>query len=293
MAVQTSAIDSSSIHGELTYDDISLETDLQPWSDSLRKYFTPKQVDMLNRAVAEFKTIQTAKDLANFYQVTLRDSVQPMVEHQFQMGCKHADYGSFADDDWDWIGEFFPTLGTRAACKELENGMECVHHAPLSMIPLRELASKTPEKTDDVFFDAVIAVYTGSQPGADLELMEIFDETEDYEPTQTVGCETCVVSMLGDGHRSEIVTKLATAASARKMFSVAVTEDIHYLFQDLKEDHYYSDKQAVLKELDDIIATGKESKLLTARELTSLEETRSWIDQKEGGFDCGRGNCNF
>src|SRR5688572_13287134 len=68
---------SSAAEDPLKFEDIELEEGLVPWSDSLRKYFNPSQVDMLNRAVAQYKSIKSAAELADFYQVTLRDSIQP------------------------------------------------------------------------------------------------------------------------------------------------------------------------------------------------------------------------
>jgi hypothetical protein len=275
----------------LRFEDIKLDEDLVPLSDSLKKYFDPSQVAMLNNAVAEFKAIKSAEQLANFYMVTLRDSVQPMVERQFQAGCKHADAAAFADDDWDWLSESFPSISTRASCRELEAQMECVHNAPINLLPLKKLAVKTPEYTDDRFFDAQIAIRTDTEPGGPVELMEVFDVTDEFELRQTVGCDTCVVSLLGDGYRAATIRRLGSAAAARKTFNKAVTADIIYLFEGLKDEYYFSDKQTVLAEVDQIIATGKEKRLLGPNELASLAQTRTWIEQKESGFDCGKGAC--
>lgn len=285
------AAQASAASGPLTFEDIELEADLVPWSDSLRKYFNPSQVDMLNRAVAQFKSIKSAAELADFYQVMLRDSVQPMVEQQFQAGCKHADAGSFADDDWDWLGEAFPSLGTRMSCRDLEAGMECVHNAPINLVPLKKLATKTPEYTDDRFFDAQIAIRTDTEPGGPVELVEVFDVFDEYELHQNLGCDTCTVSLLGDGHRSATISKLGSAAAARKTFNKAATADIMYIFGDLKDDFYFSDKATVLAEVDEMIRVGKEKRILGPNELSTLAQTRSWIEQKEGGFDCGKGGC--
>jgi hypothetical protein len=282
---------SPAAEGPLKFEDIELEEGLVPWSDSLRRYFNPSQVDMLNRAVTQYKSIKSAAELADFYQVTLRDSIQPMVEQQFQAGCMHADADSFADDDWDWLGEAFPSIGTRMSCRDRESGMECEHNAPINLLPLKKLAAKTPEYTDDRFFDAQIAIRTNTEPGAPVEFMEVFDVFDEYELRQSLGCDTCVVSLLGDGHRSATIRRLGSAAGARKTFNKAATADIMYIFNDLKDDFYFSDKATVLAEVDEMIAVGKEKRILGPNELGTLAQTRSWIEQKEGGFDCGKGAC--
>jgi hypothetical protein len=268
-----------------------LNPELEPTSDSLRNHFDPFQLDLVNRAVTESKSIGTAAELAHFYQSTLRDSVQPMIEKKFQEGCRHSDYGSFADDDWDWISEGMPYIATRMSCHDENSGTVCIHKAPISLLPLRAVAAKTPQPEDDLFFDAVIAIHTGTEPGAPVET-EVYDGQEDYVRRQAGGCSGCTLGMLGDGHRSDVVRKLSQAASARKLFNKAMTEELSDLFGSLKEERYYYSKDAILQELDVIITTGTGSKLLTSRELATLHDTQQWVQAKEGGFDCASGGCD-
>jgi hypothetical protein len=269
---------------------VALNAQLEPLSDSLYKHFDTLEVDLINRAVTESKAIASAAKLAHFYQVILRDSLQPLIEQKFRAGCRHNDYGSFADDDWDWISEGMPFIATRMSCHNGPAGTTCVHEAPISLLPLRAIATQTPQPEDDLYFDVAIAIHTGTEPGAQVET-EVFDGQEDYEPRQPGGCSGCTVGMLGDGHRSDVVRKLAQAAGARKTFNKAITSELNNLFASLKEERYYHSKDAILHELDLIITTGTGSKLLTNREVATLQETQQWVMAKEGGFDCGSGGC--
>lgn len=264
-----------------------LNAEVVLWTDSLTRHFDASQLELLNRAVTESKAIATASDLAHFYQGMLRDSVQPLIEQKFQEGCRHADYGSFADDDWDWITEVVPFIATRMSCQHTDDGgTECIHQAPISLLPLRAIATRTPQPEDDLYFDVLIAIHTGTEPGSPVE-MEVYDGHEDYESHLADD-----VGTLGDGHRSEVVRKMAQAARARKLFNKALSADLRDLLASMQEARYYHPKDVILKELDDIIATGTTSKLLTSREITALQETQQWVQEKEEGFDCGTSDCD-
>jgi hypothetical protein len=264
----------------------ALNSELVLWADSLQEYFDPVQLAMLDRAVTQSKAIASASDLAQFYQGTLRDSIQPMIERKFQASCRHSDYGGFADDDWDWISGAFPFIATRVSCHDGENGTECVHEAPISLLPLKTLALQTPQPEDNLYFDVVIAIHSGTEPGLPVET-EVYDGREDYTSAHANGN----VGMLGDGHTSDVVRKMAQAARARKLFNKALTADLQDLLNSLQEERYYHPKASILSELDDIIATGTTSKLMTSREITALQETQQWVREKEEGFDCGAGGC--
>jgi len=271
--------------------EVAIDPVVEQWSDSLKKHFDPSQFAMINRAVRQFHTIKSATELANFYQVVLRDSIQPMVEREFQNGCRHADYGSFADDDWDWLGEMMPFIGTKTSCHHLPDGsVNCVHLAPISLLPLRDLASSTYEPEDDLFFDALIAIHTGTEPGQPVGF-EVFDGQDNYHTRQTVGCTECTIGMLGDGHRSELVSKMSQAARARRLFNKAFTSDLSYLLGSLQQEKYHYSKAAILHELDEIITTGSTTKLLNKKELASLHEVQIWVQAKETGFECTTGDC--
>jgi hypothetical protein len=263
-----------------------LNPEIVQWSDSLNKHFNPGQVALLDRAITQSKEIVSASDLAGFYQGMLRDSVQPLIEKKFQQDCRHADYGGFADDDWDWITEAFPFIATRVSCHDTDNGTVCAHQAPISLLPLKAIALNTPQKEDDQYFDVLIAIHSGTEPGVPLET-EVYDGREDYASAQPESA----VGLLGDGHTGDIVRKMALAARARKLFNKALSADLKLLLSSLKEEHYYYSKSAVLNELDEIIAAGTTSKLMTSREITSLQETQQWLLKKENGFDCGTGDC--
>jgi hypothetical protein len=265
----------------------ALNSELALWADSLQEYFDPVQLALLDRAVTQSKAIATAADLAQFYQGMLRDSIQPMVERKFQASCRHSDYGGFADDDWDWISGAFPFIATRVSCHNGANGTECMHEAPISLLPLKTLAIQTPQPEDDLYFDVVIAVHSGTEPGLPVET-EVYDGREDYTSAHANG----TVGMLGDGHTSDIVRKMAQAARARKLFNKALTADLRDLLNSLQEEKYYHTKASILTELDEIIATGTTSKLMTTREIAALQETQTWVRAKEEGFDCGAGGCD-
>jgi hypothetical protein len=271
---------------------VAIDPVIQQWSDSLKKYFDESQVALLNRAVLEYRGVNTASDVAHLYQVVLRDSIQPLVEQQFRSGCKHADYSGFADDDWDWLGEVIPFIGTKVSCHHLPDGtVKCSHIAPISLLPLRDMASNTPESEDDLYFDALIAIHTGTEAGQPVGF-EVFDGQDNYHTRQTVGCDPCEVGMLGDGHRSEIVSKMAQAARARKLFNKAFTNDLTFLLGSLQQDRYHFSKAAVVHELDEIINIGSTTRLLSKREISALQETRLWVQAKEGGFECPTGDCD-
>jgi hypothetical protein len=264
----------------------SLNPQIAQWSDSLQRHFDAAQVALLDRAITQSRAIGSASDLAQFYQGMLRDSVQPLIEKKFQQDCRHSDYGGFADDDWDWITEAIPFIATRVSCHDTANGTVCAHQAPISLLPLKTIALNTPQKEDDQYFDVLIAIHSGTEPGVRLET-EVYDGREDYnaaQPESTVG-------MLGDGHTGDVVRKMALAARARKLFNKALSADLKLLLNSLKEEHYYYSKPAVLNELDEIIAAGTTSKLMTSREIASLQETQQWVLKKENGFDCGTGDC--
>jgi hypothetical protein len=270
---------------------VAIDPVVEQWSDSLKKYFDASEFATINRAVNQYHAISSATDLANFYQAMLRDSIQPLVERHFQNGCRHADYGSFADDDWDWVGEMLPFIGTKVSCHHLPDGsVNCVHLAPISLLPLRDIASDTKEPEDDLFFDALIAIHTGTEPGQPVGF-EVFDGQDNYHTRQTVGCTECTIGMLGDGHRSELISKMSQAARARKLFNKAFAYDLSHLLGSLQQDTYHYSKAAILNELDEIINTGTTTKLLTKKELASLHEVHLWVQAKETGFECTTGDC--
>jgi len=272
-------------------EDLTVDPIVEQWSDSLQKHFSASERLLLNHTVSKYKGITSATDLAYFYQVLLRDTIQPLVERQFRAGCPHADYGSFADDDWDWIGEVLPYIGTKVTCHHLNDvSVSCAHIAPISLLPLRDAAANTPQLEDDLFFDALIAIHTGTDPGQ-MVGFEVFDGQDNYHTRQNVGCDSCTIGMLGDGHRSEIISKLAQAARSRKLFNKAFTTDLNHLLGGLQQEHYHYSKAAVLHELDDIIITGSTSRLLTKNEIAALQETQMWVQAKQTGFECVTADC--
>jgi hypothetical protein len=269
------------------------------WEDSLKKYFEPEQIVKIKQARKQFDEIKTAADLAAFYFVTL-DTVKTMVNEQisfaqYTMMPRRSEYEYEnmlgIDERWSWFHDYFPSIKCALLC-----GL-CPYHAHTDLLPLMEKAKHTPEKEDDLFFELAMVTYRSENSKG-----VVYDGLGEYgeglngsgdslgQWGVTLSCDRCMASTLGGGYYYRIVQSVEKAASARKLFGVAIDRYLTFTLSVIYNLHFYHPKVKVLSEIDKILA----SPVLKQEQKKQLRADRERINtETEIKFGCGTIKCEW
>jgi hypothetical protein len=245
----------------------------------LEEFFTEAQRQQLKSVEKAFSNIQTAEDLAFFYQKTLPEVVALMDKKINQYDPETTSSNDSPVEKWAWFTDYMPYISVELFCSE------CGVEAYIVLNPLRDKAELTAGKVDDTFFDALLTTYKDVN-GSDKN--KICDKTPNNW-INLVNCDLCGADILGNNKHLNALTAIFKAQKEGSLFS----NDLAALKQQAlpnQATNYYYPKAEVLKELEAIIALSG----LTSKEKESLKNIRYLLNVgKEVQFDCQKGNCQF
>lgn len=235
------------------------------WNDSLQKYFTSDEIVILKQAHAEYENISRESDLAIFYNSTIH-GVCEIITKQLAIN-EPAEGNPFPDEKWRWLFEYMPCLTVELLC------MDCSYVSVIDTRKLLELAKTTPEPEDDLFFELVVMVHPKV-----LTKLQWLEYTSGLYTVS--GCDLCEASTLGDGRRTQILSKIIAAAPSRKWFDYEMDELLESIIRINRSDYLYS-KEKVLAEIADML----ESPLLNQEQKSQINEEIVQLT-KDADFGC-------
>lgn len=239
------------------------------FDEQLSKFFSEEQILKLKQSLAAFHDISDASSLAAYYIHTI-PQVCEIINKQIAEHTPTMSGDNSPEATWSWLLDYYPGIYLSVDCGE------CEYSAKNEISPLIELAKKTEGDEDDVFLDLAATVYGGT----------IYNRTGLISNSggwyTLEGCHFCNASTLGDGKRIEIIRKLETASSSRRLFESEMDQFLTAVLQ-VKDDRYLYSKQKVLTEIDQVLA----SKILSDKQRIELTNERDNVSNYSE-FDCGK-----
>ncbi len=244
----------------------------------LNTLFTEQQITQLKNVEKLFNAIKTADDLASFYRNTLPEVLALIAKKINQYDPENSSSSETTSvEKWKWFNDYMPYISVELFCSE------CGVEAYIVINPLRDKAELTPEKIDDLFFDALLINYNNQQNK---------DKICDKAPNNwvaLVNCDLCGTSVLGNNKHLNTLKAIEKAQKNGILFDKELIE----LYQQAipyQTTNYYLPKSVVLDELGKIISLLS----LTKKNKDTLKNMRYLIStSKDMQFDCQKGNCQF
>ena len=136
--------------------------------DTLVKFLTPEEIQLIKRAMVFRDSIKTPKDMLEYYK-----NILPEISWKISDAMYHSfpEVIYSGDDEpargWRSISKFIPELYTDCPCSE------CASTAYIELNAMQKLANKTKGDEDDYFFILQTEVYDGNFIG------ETYDKEEE------------------------------------------------------------------------------------------------------------------
>lgn len=246
--------------------------------EKLNLFFTEPQLAQLKNVEKLFNAIKSAEDLASFYRNTLPEVLTLMAKKINQYDPENASTSETPSvEKWKWFNDYMPYISVELFCSE------CGVEAYIVVNSLRDKAELTPEKIDDLFFDALLINY-GNQQNKD----KICDKAPNNW-VALVNCDLCGTSILGNNKHLNTLKAIEQAQKIGILFDKELIE-LHQQAIPYQAANYYLPKSTALDELEKIINLAT----LNKKEKETLKNMRYLIStSKDTQFDCQKGNCQF
>lgn len=246
--------------------------------EKLNLFFTEPQLAQLKNVEKLFNAIKSAEDLASFYRNTLPEVLTLMAKKINQYDPENTVSSETPSvEKWKWFNYYMPYISVELFCSE------CGVEAYIVINPLRDKAELTPEKIDDLFFDALLTTYDNQK-----NKEKICDKAPNNW-VALVNCDLCGTSVLGNDKHLNTLKAIEQAQKIGILFDKELIE-LHQQAIPYQTTNYYLPKSAVLEELGKIINLTSPTK----KEKETLKNIRYLIStSKDMQFDCQKGNCQF
>ncbi len=223
-------------------------------SKEMDKYFTEEQKKYLTEVNKKFLKIKTSKDVAEFY--AEKDKIDRTVSDAMY---KH-DPDGYDYKKWDFLKVFMPGL-----C--VGDGAEGIMIAKFSLVPLYEKAKQTPEKDDDLFFEAISE--GGKTEDGDNEIKYLKHAWLHYCYHDL---EPCYLK-LGKGEIYNYLLRIEKALNVKGNFKKELDDMMSWAITELKCELYAYSKEDTQKYIDKIAEDIK----LEGDLLTTFNEAKTYI----------------
>jgi hypothetical protein len=247
------------------------------YEEKLQELFTATQQAELKTVEKAFNAIKNAEDLAIFYRQTLPTVLELMDKKINQYDPENTNTDNTNTEKWKWFTDYMPYISVEMLCSE------CGIDSYIVLNPLRDKAEITPEKTDDIFFDALLTAYTNPQDK---------EKTFDKRPNNwiaIVNCDLCGASIFGNEKHLNTLKAIEKAQKQGALFAKELTE-LQKQAIPYQATNYYYEKNKVLAEIENILHLTN----LTKKEKETFKNMRYLLTiSKDIQFDCQKGNCQF
>jgi len=244
------------------------------YEDSLKRFFTPEQLDLIKKARIQFNNIKTSTDMAEYFRNTI-NKVTDILNKQVDVITPTETSGDNSPAaSWSWFSDYYPGFSGSADCSE------CSFTMKTGLGELQEKASATEGMEDDAFFDLCNSVYGGGY-------VELFNVGWWYE---LIGCDFCAASIFGNGQRLEILRKIEKIdGNTKAMFAPEIEHFQEAATSEAFPERYAKSKKEILDELNAIL----EISILTSTQRDRLMSLKKDIEADKPQFDCNTRDCEW
>ncbi len=254
----------------------------QEISDSINAWLFADDIRLLLDANEMFENIETAEQLADFYNITI-PKITEVIYAGIQISNPEVVYAgdSAPVDSWSFLNDYMPYIMVDLMCGECESELLA------NIYELKYTAEETTDSIDDMFFATLELIFYTEWN----ETSFLSDGGGNSGNWHTMdGCDFCSYSNMGTFQIYDILFSIQEVQELTDIFDERLDVLRSWALGYCGANHYAGSREDVLEELNEILAT---IKLSDKEEQEVMNAKINWESNTEIQFDCQDGDCKY
>jgi len=254
----------------------------QDISDSINAWLFAEDINFLLDANEMFENIETAEQLADFYNITI-PKTQKIIYAGIQISNPEVVYAgdSAPVDSWLFLQDYLLFIGVDLMCSE------CGAEVLTNIYEFKYKAEETSDSIDNMFFETLELIYYEDWN----ETATLWDGGGNSGNWHTMdGCDFCSYSNLGTFKIFDILYAIQRVQELTDLFDKTLNWLKSNTLMYCNYNYYAGSREDVLEEINLIL---EKIKLTDEEKQEVMNAKINWESDNDLQFDCQDGSCEY